>query len=201
MHKNSRAIMGWFKSSYLDENKILKILDVGSLDINGNYNYKDIFDESNWSYTGLDVKEGNNVDLVVKDIYNWFEIEDNSYDVVISGQFLQNLEYYWLTMVQIERVLKPGGYVCIIAPSGGPNYNDDLLDCCRFTRDGIKAIGKYVGLNILRFGRDGRDLAKPWYDVYLFAQKSSNILNDENSLEVRVNNLEYKLDVLLNKVK
>ena len=200
MHKNSRAIMGWFKNTTLNENDYLKILDVGSFDNKGNYNYRDIFDEPKWNYTGLDIKAGNNVDIVITDIYNWFEIEDNSYDVVISGQFLQNIEYYWLVMSQIERVLKPGGYVCIIAPSGGPNYNEDMLDCCRFTRDGLKAVAKYVGLNILKIGRDGRELAKPWYDVYVFAQKSGN-LNSINDIEERMNKLEDKVDIILDKIQ
>jgi SAM-dependent methyltransferase len=80
---------------------------VGSLDHSGKYNYKPIFNESNWKYTGLDIQAGNNVDLIVTDIYNWFEIEDNTYDVIISGQFFEHLEFFWLTMNQIERVLKP----------------------------------------------------------------------------------------------
>ena len=67
-------------------NNELKILDVGSLDGQGDYNYSDIFNEKNWTYTGLDFQAGHNVDIVVTDIYNWFEVEDNTYDVVISGQ-------------------------------------------------------------------------------------------------------------------
>lgn len=107
MHKNSHDKMEWFKNTYLNKSSKLEILDVGSLDGKGDYNYSDIFDEENWTYAGLDYQAGNNVDIVVTDIYNWFEVEDNTYDVVISGQIFEHLEFFWLTMSQIERVLRP----------------------------------------------------------------------------------------------
>ena len=146
MHKNSHSKMEWFKNTYLDKNNNLNILDVGSLDPSGEYNYRDLFNENNWSYTGLDIKTGHNVDVVVTDIYNWFEIEDNTYDVIISGQFFEHLEYFWLTMSQIERALKPNGYVCIIVPSAGHKHGGDILNCYRFHEDGLKAMAKYVDL-------------------------------------------------------
>ena len=68
MHKNSHEKMEWFKNNYLNTSKKLDILDVGSLDGNGNYNYSDIFNETNWTYTGLDFQAGNNVDIVVTDV-------------------------------------------------------------------------------------------------------------------------------------
>ena len=122
MHKTSYLKMKWFKKKYLNTSKKLKILDVGSLDKKGDFNYSTLFNEKNWNYTGLDFEDGNNVDIVVDDIYNWLEVEDNTYDIIISGQFFQHLEYFWLTMSEIERVLKPGGYVCIITPAAGPKH-------------------------------------------------------------------------------
>lgn len=198
MHKNSHLKMEWFKNTYLNVNNSLKILDVGSLDGNGNYNYSDIFDEKNWQYTGLDIQVGNNVDIVVTDIYNWFEIEDNTYDVVISGQFFEHLEFFWLTMSQIERVLKPGGYVCIIVPSSGPKHGGGMLNCYRFYEDGMRALAKYVGLEVLHASVDSRDVAKPWYDACLVAHKAGSLnVNDTIELESRINTLEGKLDVIL----
>ncbi len=190
--------MEWFKNTYLNESDKLKILDVGSLDSNDKYNYKTIFDKSNWEYTGLDVKAGNNVDLVVTDIYNWFEIEDNTYDVIISGQFFEHLEFFWLTMSQIERVLKPGGYVCIIVPSAGLKHGGDRLNCYRFHEDGLKAMAKYVDLKIDIVSIDNRPEANPWNDACLVAHKKGNSINN-NQLEDRINDLEKKLNLALNK--
>ena len=202
MHKNSHSKMEWFKKTYLSTSSKLDVLDVGSLDVNGTYNYSDIFDEENWSYTGLDYEGGNNVDIVVTDIYNWFEIEDKTYDVIISGQFFEHLEYFWLTMAEIERVLKPGGYVCIIAPSAGPKHGGNNLNCYRFKKDGLKAMAKYVDLEVLHASVDERKEASPWNDACLVAQKSGSIENTESKdLENRINNLENKLDAILQTIK
>ena len=202
MHKNSHSKMKWFKNTYLKASSKLDILDVGSLDGKGDYNYSDIFDEENWSYTGLDYEEGNNVDIVVTDIYNWFEVEDNSYDVVISGQLFEHLEFFWLTMSEIERVLKPGGYVCIIVPSAGPKHGGNVPNCYRFHEGGLKAMAKYVDLEILYASVDERKEAAPWNDACLVAHKPGSLQNTETKeLEDRINNLEGKLDTILQAIQ
>lgn len=198
MHKNSHSKMEWFKKTYLSTSNKLDILDVGSLDGKGDFNYSDIFDEENWTYTGLDFKAGNNVDIVVTDIYNWFEIEDNTYDVVISGQFFEHLEFFWLTMSQIERVLRPGGYVCIIVPSSGPKHGGNMPNCYRFYEDGLRALAKYVNLEVLHATVDDRKEANPWNDACLVAHKAGSLnTEDTKELEDRINNLEGKLDSIL----
>lgn len=203
MHKNSYSKMLWFKNNYLNVENNLEILDVGSLDNSGNYNYSEIFDEKKWNYTGLDIEEGNNVDIVVTDIYNWFEIEDNTFDVVVSGQFFEHLEYFWLTMSQIERVLKPDGHVCIIAPSSGPKHGGDMPNCYRFHEDGLKAMAKYVDLDVIHASVDNREETKPWYDSCLVAHKRGDSLSTKDTLELeeRINNLEGKLDNILSALK
>ena len=85
MQENTYSKMIWFKDNYLCTEEQLRILDVGSLDKYGHYNYRDIFDCPNWNYDGLDLKKGNNVDIVVDDVYNWVEIPSKSYDVIISS--------------------------------------------------------------------------------------------------------------------
>jgi len=192
--------MKWFKNNYLNKANKLNILDVGSFDQIGNYNYRDIFNEDNWSYTGLDIKTGNNVDIVVTDIYNWFEIEDNIYDVIISGQFFEHLEYFWLTMNQIERVLKPGGYVCIIVPSTGHKHGEDMLNCYRFHEDGLKAMAKYVDLEIMHVSVDNRPEAKPWLDACLIARKKGNATENVEELKMKITELENKLQTIKNNI-
>lgn len=202
MHKTSYLKMKWFKNEYLKTSSNLKILDVGSLDSKGDFNYREIFNEEKWDYTGLDFQGGNNVDIVVTDIYNWFEVEDNTYDVIISGQLFQHLEYFWLTMGEIERVLKPGGYVCIIAPAAGPKHGGDLPNCYRFREDGLAAMAKYVDLEVLFTEVNGSDKAAPWHDACLVAHKlGSSQTAETQELEHRINNLESKLDTILEAIK
>ena len=186
--------MLWFKNIYLNSSSDLDILDIGSLDTSGkNYNYKSIFDSPNWNYVGLDFINGANVDILVDDIYNIIEIQDNSYDVIISGQLFEHLEFFWITMSEIERILKPGGFCCIIAPSGGPKHgNSD--DCYRFYEDGMAALARYVGFEILHVSTNFSDEAKPWCDTCLVAKKSNSNSKDFFELEQRIDNIEHKLD-------
>lgn len=202
MHKTTYDKMFWFKNIYLDTSLDLKILDVGSLDTSGkNYNYRSIFNLPNWEYYGLDIMDGANVDILVEDIYNISEISDESFDVVISGQFFEHLEFFWITMSEIARILKPGGVCCIIAPSGGPEHGTLGHDCYRFYEDGMAALAKYVDFEILHVSTNYSDEAKPWCDSCLVAKKPN--LNIENFVELndRINVMENKFDEILKVIR
>ena len=131
MHPSSIENMKYFKEKYLNNlvEKNLNILDVGSQDINGNY--KDIFQSKNWNYVGLDMQHGDNVDLIPNNEYKWDEIENESFHVVISGQALEHIEFFWLTIEEIYRVMKKSGFLCLIAPSSGYEHRHPV-DCWRF---------------------------------------------------------------------
>lgn len=192
MHESSYLSMEKFKNQYLDKSTNLKILDVGSYDSNNPpYNYGLLFKEKNWKYWGMDIKKGSNVDIVVKDIYNWVEIENESYDIVISGQAFEHMDYFWKAAEEMTRILKPNGYLCIIVPSAGPVHRNPV-DCYRFKEDGMKAIAKYVKLNILEVYMNHDNY---WHDCVLVARKG------EKNLEDRINNLENKIDLILKKLE
>ena len=59
--------MGWFAEKYVTTKSKLKILDVGSYDVNGNY--RSIFESMGHKYNGLDMERGPNVDIVPQNIY------------------------------------------------------------------------------------------------------------------------------------
>jgi hypothetical protein len=88
MLKSSYENMEIFVEKYLDtlKDKKLKILDIGSQDVNGSY--KKIFDNPNWDYYGCDMAAGKNVDIILEDVYNWKSIKSESFDVVISDKHL-----------------------------------------------------------------------------------------------------------------
>lgn len=196
MHESSFSSMRKFKEKYLNKNDILEILDVGSFDSNKKpYNYGLLFNEKNWNYRGMDIREGPNVDIVVSSIYDWVEINDESFDVVVSGQAFEHMEFFWKAIVEIKRILKPNGLCCIIAPSAGPVHRNPF-DCYRFTAEGMKAIGKYAGLNVLEYYTND---APAWYDSVLICKKEDNS-SEESNLENKLNNLEKKVDFLLNKL-
>lgn len=198
MHKSSVLKMRYFKENYLNPDTELKILDIGSFDKSGDYNYGMILNEDNWTYHGLDLKEGNNVDIIVKDPYKWDEIEDGCYDLIISGQAFEHIEYFWLTLEEIKRIMKPGGMLFIIVPSAGPVHKNPY-DCYRFQEDGMKAMAKYINFEIIEFGTDYDDSSTPWHDSILVARKPEVI--KDGDISARIDNVEYKMDLILQKIK
>ena len=167
-----------FRKKYLEsrKNDPLLILDLGSLDVNGSY--RGYFDISPWTYRGIDMAAGKNVDIVLQDPYNWREIRSSSTDVVISGQAFEHIEFFWLSIIEIFRVLKPEGLCCLIAPSSGPEHRYPV-DCWRFYHDGFAALARFASLKVLEIYSqngptgydDGSDM---WQDMVLVCQKPAS---------------------------
>ncbi|MBU0484122.1 MAG: class I SAM-dependent methyltransferase [Proteobacteria bacterium] len=175
MHQSSYANMLAFRQKYLAarRDETLQILDIGSYDVNGSY--KAIFNEEKWCYRGVDISEGPNVSVILSDLYNWREIKSSTIDLVISGQAFEHIEYVWLTMLEIYRVLKPGGLCCIIAPSGGEEHRYPV-DCWRFYGDGFKALARYASLDLVEVytqeqAGDFSDDSNSWKDTVFIGKK------------------------------
>lgn len=171
MHESSFGRMGAFRESYLEPVRAepLQILDVGAAIVQSDVpSYRQLFDEPPWHYVGLDIEAGLNVDVAVADPYDWREVSSGRFDVVVSGQAFEHIEWPWLTMVEIARVLKPGGIAAITAPSAGPVHRFPK-DCWRFYPDGLPALAAYAGLDVLESSVD-RGYAYPanafWGDAF-----------------------------------
>lgn len=189
MHQSSLDKMRTFRAQYLADRDTqnLVIVDLGSQDINGTY--RPIFENPNWKYIGVDMAAGENVDVVLADPYHWKEVPAASADVVISGQAFEHVEWFWLTMLQIERVLKPGGLCCVIAPAGGPEHQYPV-DCWRFYPDGFRALARYAGLEVLDVyaqweSKGYTDGSDEWRDCILVARKASHSLSDTFRVAIR----------------
>lgn len=175
MHQSSYDKMAGFVNKFLKQRATepLIILDLGSQDINGTY--KPLFSSPAWKYIGIDSAEGKNVDIVLHDPYSWKNIRSNYADVLVSGQTFEHIEYIWLTIREISRVLKPGGLCCIIAPSGGIEHKYPK-DCWRIYPDGFRALAKYADLEPVEVFTqwdnnnypDGSDM---WHDSVLICRK------------------------------
>ena len=117
MHESSYRHMSDLVERHLAGRAALRIADLGSQDVNGSY--RPLFDRPGWKYLGLDLVGGANVDLVLASPYR-FPLASGSCDVVISGQAFEHVEYFWLTWMELARILVPGGLILLIAPSRGP---------------------------------------------------------------------------------
>ncbi len=176
MHRSSYLRMEWFINTFLASgNTPTAVLDVGSHDVNGSY--KTLFQNEKFSYSGLDMENGPNVDIVATNPYRWSMLHDSSFDAVISGQAFEHTEFFWFTILEMIRVLKSGGFICIIAPRNALLHRYPA-DCYRFDRDGMVAVARYGCLTPLHASVN---LAPPgsdpdWYDeenadAMLVAQK------------------------------
>ncbi|CAN5609035.1 hypothetical protein BH18VER2_BH18VER2_02260 [soil metagenome] len=176
MHQHSLDLMADFRREYLDarKNEPLRILDLGSQDFNGSY--REVLANPRWRYIGIDLTPGPNVDIVLQDAYHWRELKSGSADVLVSGQTFEHTEFFWDTMCEIARVLKPGGVCCIIAPSCGPEHRYPR-DCWRIFPDGFAAVARYAHLEVLDAHTQWEDLPEydnennKWHDSVLIARK------------------------------
>lgn len=184
MHDSSVENMKYFVKKYmLARGENTEVLDVGSQEVTGqeNTSYRRLIPE-NIRYTGCDMVSGNNVDIVLKSPYNWKEINSDRYEYVISGQVLEHVEFPWLTLLEIARVLKRGGICCVIAPSSGPMHNYPL-DCYRYYPDGMVALARYAHLEVLEVFTNYDKKIYPytnetWKDTVLIARKPESKVSD-----------------------
>lgn len=140
-----------FRAAYLAdcENIPLTVLDVGSAMVDGqNLANRAAMANDAWRMIGLEIEPGLNVDVVVADPYDWSEIASGSVDVVTCSEVFEHAEYFWITILEIARVLKPNGLAFITSPGGGPRHRFPV-DCWRFYDDAFPALARYAGLNLL----------------------------------------------------
>jgi len=163
MHASSRENMQICFDRYIADGPMMRqnrvqVLDVGGSDYNGSY--RDIFDGARFAYTGADLTGGPGVQLVLQDPYR-LPLDDRSIDVAISGQMLEHCDFFWLTFAEMVRVLRPGGYLFLIAPSAGPAHRYPV-DCYRFYPDAYRALARYANCELVEVWQDERG---PWNDL------------------------------------
>jgi SAM-dependent methyltransferase len=151
MHKSALDKLATFRRAYLAhvEEEPLTVLDVGSAvaDPSHESNRSELQNPA-WALRGLDIAPGTNVDVVVTEPYDWREVPSGSVDVVTCSQVFEHAEYFWITMLEIARVLKTHGLAFVNAPGAGPLHRYPV-DCWRFYDDAFPALARYAGLDLL----------------------------------------------------
>lgn len=142
MNHRSMKIMKGFLGKYRKEG--MSILDVGSWKKRYQKCFREIIPEG---YTGIDIRPGSNVDLVVEP-YDW-PFEDGSFDLVISGACFEHTERFWDVFKEMVRILKPNGMMCVIAPFGY-SVHKFPIDCWRFLPDGMAVLAKTYNVELIK---------------------------------------------------
>jgi len=187
MHASSLQHMQSLADRYLTKGCSMSILDVGSFDVNGSY--KPILHRRGARYVGLDLLAGPNVDVVLKSPY-FFPLSSNGFDLVVSGQAFEHIEFFWLTWMEMVRVVKPNGLIFLIAPSKGPEHRYPQ-DCWRYYPDSYRALSKLGNCELLEVSTDwgqyyGAEI-NVWGDtVGVFRKKNSGLMRQIATIGLRV---------------
>jgi SAM-dependent methyltransferase len=110
-HQEQLQFYSIVRDSFPDAFLGRKVLEVGSWDKNGSPRL--LFEQC--QYTGVDVAEGKGVDLLCggQDL----EFPSEFFDTVISGECFEHNRYWLETLVNMVRMLQPGG-LCIFTCAG-----------------------------------------------------------------------------------
>jgi SAM-dependent methyltransferase len=165
LHVSSYQHMQRLVSTHLDRERAIEAIDIGAYDVNGSY--RTLFDSPKWRYTGVDLEKGPGVDVVLTSPYR-FPFASRSVDVILSGQAFEHVEYFWMSWLEMVRVLKPGGLIFLIAPSRGPEHRYPQ-DCWRFYPDGYRALAKFGRCELIEVTTDWEPHedpgSAPWGDT------------------------------------
>ena len=118
-----------------------KVLDVGSLDINGSF--RPLCEQRGWIYLGLDVVPGKNVDVVASPFS--YPFENGDFDIVISGSTMEHVTAVWRWIPELARVLRPGGLLALTTHMAFPEHRHPV-DCWRVLPDGIRYLFDETGV-------------------------------------------------------
>jgi SAM-dependent methyltransferase len=115
------------------------ILDVGAMDINGTLRP---YVPAKSIYTGIDLKPGPGVDIVIDEFAGLRHLDD-TYDLIVCTSCFEHDMMFWNSFLEMVKLTKPGGFIYINAPSNGPFHNYPV-DCWRFYPDAGRALEKYA---------------------------------------------------------
>jgi SAM-dependent methyltransferase len=114
------------------------VVDLGSQDVFGSL--RSVL-PGNARYIGVDMVPGAGVDVVIQDPYE-LPFETGSVDVVVSSSCFEHAEFFWLSFLEILRVLSPRGVLYLNMPSNGA-FHRYPVDCWRFYPDSGRALARW----------------------------------------------------------
>lgn len=137
MHPTGLELMRTILRRLPDDARRGRVLEVGSLNVNGSY--RALF-EPDADYTGVDLESGPGVDVVGNIVKLVTVTRDRfaDFDLVISGQALEHDPAPHLTVTSMVLACVGGGHVCLVAPFIFPLHH--LPDYWRFTGEGLNRL-------------------------------------------------------------
>lgn len=115
-HESQIQYMLSVKERFPERFKNCRVLDIGSLDLNGNNRY--LFKD--YKYLGVDIGIGKNVDLVC---YGHKVVDHEGFDIVISTECLEHDMFWEETLKNMFNLTKKNGLILLsCATTGRPEH-------------------------------------------------------------------------------
>jgi len=178
MHRNSGLLFEKYaKSLFKNQMRVLEIGPDGDPST-----YRRIVADASLDWRTLDVDPTARYTGVTKDQLSYvspeeyrFPIEDNTFDIVLSGQVIEHVKKIWRWMPELARICKPGGLVITINPISW-GYHEAPVDCWRIYPEGIRALHEEAGLKTQLAVFESLDPQVEFSPLYLFKQAVKALL-------------------------
>ena len=174
--KNGEVFFATYSKYFKDS--LVTVVDIGAQDVNGSL--KEVCPKD-FKYIGVDFQNGKGVDIVLSDPYT-LPFENETIDIVVSSSCFEHSEMFWVSFLEILRVLKPTGIFYLNVPSDGGVHRYPV-DCWRFYPDSGQALvtwAKRNGFNPTLL-ECYTQLGGQWYEyvaVFLKSNENKNRYND-----------------------
>jgi len=143
MHANSRLIFQKYSTGYFPPGT--RVLEIGPDAFPSTY--RSIADRGGLTWDTIDIFPNPSLTFVATSAYS-FPIDDESYDVILSGNVIEHVPKIWVWMKELVRVCKTGGTVITINPVSWP-YHEAPIDCWRAYPEGMKALCEDSALEVV----------------------------------------------------
>lgn len=129
MHLSALSSALAFFEEYVDKIDS-RVLEVGSMSVNDSLRE---YVPRSFDWVGVDLEEGPGVDVVLSDPYE-LPFPSKSFDVSIATSVFEHNEMFWLTFLELVRVVSDDGLIYLCSPSNG-HIHRYPVDCYRFYPD------------------------------------------------------------------
>jgi SAM-dependent methyltransferase len=152
MHPSALAQMAACVERYMPKDRAYQVVDFGSRVSRGpKMTHRELLREHRCEITGVDIKAGRNVDVVMRRPYR-IPLKSASADVVFAGQVFEHVPFPFASMLELARLLKPSGHLFLTVPSRGHVHSH--YDCWRIYPDGLRALAAFARLDVVEARTD-----------------------------------------------
>jgi len=132
----------WVRDTAAQEKALPPVLEVGSRNVNGTV--RDHFPQGKGQYVGLDMREGQGVDLVADVVEDDWLAKVKPVNTVVCTETLEHVTDPWRAVEQMYEALAPGGLCLITVPFMFEQhaYPDDYW---RFSCPGLRLLFERAG--------------------------------------------------------